>query len=510
MNETIGQKAGHNDLRRTMIITKKQKEKLKKQHEEEELRELEKEVRKQQILTFATSVPLVTAGVVFKTLTGQAHIEATSPLILPTSSTENNKKTSFLTTDKHNNIIEVEIKTSPSSKEKVQVNPSTIEKIISREKVTSKKNTPIEVIKVKQDSIPIKETFNNKEELRKAKDKEIISHYEEKLKAARIELKEIVYEYRAIEETYQNIYNSKEMQELLDRLNLIINKLEELKEKIILDKDFNYDENYIKDLVKTYIDSFDKQEVINEIKDSPLYILISSKIEELEIRKELLSLSLEDRKDTLKIDENSMEDIKSKYDRLQNFDENLAKIQKEQEALIRDFQEKISSSVTARERVEVTTRILNNQARNLMGLLALQTLIPGTRSATRIALATSGYLNLMRNIIRPRREVHHYIAYDIEDYSNAIENSIKSLEDSLDTIKKTSKELKSMISDFKTDYNDYLHQKEVEELLSNLENVYNSLKEKEEELIKMKEEQEKNLVANNNKVKVYSRYETID
>lgn len=44
-----------------------------------------------------------------------------------------------------------------------------------------------------------------------------------------------------------------------------------------------------------------------------------------------------------------------------------------------------------------------------------------------------------------------------------------------------------------TDYKDFLDNKEVKELLANLEEVYASLKEKEEDLIRIKEQQEKNL-----------------
>ena len=43
MNETIGSKGGHNDRRRSLIISRKKKEKLK---EEQEIKELEKSVKK--------------------------------------------------------------------------------------------------------------------------------------------------------------------------------------------------------------------------------------------------------------------------------------------------------------------------------------------------------------------------------------------------------------------------------------------------------------------------------
>ena len=47
MNETIGGKAGKNDRRRTRIITKSKEEKLKKFKEQEDLKKLEKKLKKQ-------------------------------------------------------------------------------------------------------------------------------------------------------------------------------------------------------------------------------------------------------------------------------------------------------------------------------------------------------------------------------------------------------------------------------------------------------------------------------
>ena len=54
MNETIGVKGGRNDRRRSLLITKKVKEKLEAYHQEQkekELKELENKVNLQQKLT---------------------------------------------------------------------------------------------------------------------------------------------------------------------------------------------------------------------------------------------------------------------------------------------------------------------------------------------------------------------------------------------------------------------------------------------------------------------------
>ena len=72
MNETIGVKGGRNDRRRSLLITKKVKEKLEAYHQEQkekELKELENKVNLQQKLTLLVTVPIATIGQVYETLT---------------------------------------------------------------------------------------------------------------------------------------------------------------------------------------------------------------------------------------------------------------------------------------------------------------------------------------------------------------------------------------------------------------------------------------------------------
>ena len=69
MKETIGVKGDSND-RKKIIITKKQKKKLKRYYESirnKRLKELEDKVRKTQIINFLTAVPLVISANVVKT-----------------------------------------------------------------------------------------------------------------------------------------------------------------------------------------------------------------------------------------------------------------------------------------------------------------------------------------------------------------------------------------------------------------------------------------------------------
>ena len=68
MDETIGVKGGHNDRRRTIIITKKNKEKLEQYEEERYIKELEKKVKKQQKISLLKTLPIAVAGKTFTVL----------------------------------------------------------------------------------------------------------------------------------------------------------------------------------------------------------------------------------------------------------------------------------------------------------------------------------------------------------------------------------------------------------------------------------------------------------
>ena len=119
--------------------------------------------------------------------------------------------------------------------------------------------------------------------------------------------------------------------------------------------------------------------------------------------------------------------------------------------------------------------------------------MPGPRGARRMTAITGAYLRTMQNILRPQQDVEHYQNVEIADYSKDIEYSINEIDKNLASLKTTSIELKDTIKMIETDYKDFLDNKEVKELLANLEEVYASLKEKEEDLIRIKEQQEKNL-----------------
>ena len=365
------------------------------------------------------------------------------------------------------------------------------------------------VRKKEQIDIPLKETnITSKEEIEKLKNYEIIDRYEQKLKDIKYELKNIIFEYNIIAKAGEEIYESVAAEELIQKLNIIIKRLEILKKLLDIPNKVDYDQNYIYELITEYINDFDQNRLVSDIKDSELYIYISNKLMELDEKKDKLNDSLYERKEEIKIDEEALEKIKDEYDLFDNFNNKLLRFQSDQELLIKDLEEKIAKATTEEERIETRIRFLTDTTHVIMDLIAPQVIIPGVRSATRIAIAAASLTHIIRNHLRPRRETTRYRVINTIDYYKDISNSISDIEKALTLLDKSKKQLELTLKEFKDNYNDYLGKvKEFDKVLENLELVLESLTEKEEEMKRLKEEQEKNLEHNNEKVKTIRNIE---
>ena len=384
---------------------------------------------------------------------------------------------------------------SPQQKEK--------EKIVNKRVI---ENTSLQAaIIVEQNNIPIKEA-NISKKLDNIKNKEIISYYENKLKEIKIDLKEIIYEYNIIVSETEELYESKQAKYLLDKLNIVISNIEKLKKMIDVPNTEDYDQNYIYTLISEYLDEFEKNNLLASVKDSDLYILISSKLTEISSKKDLLLNTLEDKKNKISLDEEQLEEMKSKYDTFDNFNNTLLRFQADQEYIIKDLEDKIKNSTSIEEKVEIKFKILDSQLKTISTLIAPQLLIPGAKSGVRMAVATASLVFVLRRHIRPKMETTRYRVVNVTDYSKDISNSIIDIEKSLNLLKNSKKQLEKFLIEFKDKYKDYLGKiKACDNLVNNLDNLLISLKEKEEELEIMKKRQEKNLENNNIKVNVLQR-----
>ena len=350
----------------------------------------------------------------------------------------------------------------------------------------------------------------SKEDVKKIeqlKSRRIIEEYEKQLKDIRYELRKIIFEYNVLVDKDEEVVLSKDAEIILERLSEVIDKIEELKRKIKIEDLEKYDDNYIYYLIEGYLKEFKDKRVIKEIEDSPLYIMIAEKLDELEEKRGKFSKSVEEKKERLEEKEEDFEKLKDQYLSIDRINNQLLEFQYEQDRVLRDIQEKVRNATTETERVTEEVQGMNQQSRRLLRMLSLQLFLPGPRVAKRFAASAAAYLYFMNNIIRPKTQTKRYRVIVVKDYHDEIKNSMMALEDAIHLLTRTSDQIDKMMRDLEYYYKDYLeYLPDAKELLSNLRKIKSEVEEKEYEMQKIKAQQEKELEKNDAKVKTMGEY----
>ena len=549
MNETIGSKGGHNDRRRSLIISRKKKEKLK---EEQEIKELEKSVKKNRKYVLIKTVPLVLAEGIIQFVSPSTNLKNktdeygdedfvfTDDSSKKSSNTTSKKSRKKIISINGENVV-VSIPPNKNNKKKVHDEIELLEEEEDKEdkkELKNKKDTKNEKDKNSFNPAPIlipisigEKIFNNSSsksvdkthssdemkiidnilsssiELEKVKSRKIVEAYEKELKDIRYDLRLLIYEYNHLVDDEEKLLFSDEAADLLDKLTSVISKLEELEKKIQIDDLDKYDDDYIYYLIEEYMKEFKSQKIVDELKDSPLYIEIVEKIEELQQKKDILSGQVEEKKTNFEEREKKFDELKEKFNKIEQINKELLDFQYEQDALLQEAREKVRDALTVEEKVKVEMKILDNQSRRLLRMIALRMFFPGSFSAKAISSSIAAYLLFTRRLIQPETITKKYKVIKVIDYGEDIKDSISSLEGAIDLLGKTGKQVDRLIDDIHDKFKDYIGVvKECDYLLYDLNKIKDNIKEKEYEMERIKKEQENVLKENNAKVLKIGEY----
>ncbi|MBR6137176.1 MAG: hypothetical protein IKQ06_03385 [Bacilli bacterium] len=555
MDETIGVKGGANDRRRTMIISRNQKKKLKQYEEEREIAELEKKVKKKQFYTLIKTLPIVIGGGTIQTLhdvaTGKRRDIDENELRLKEydgdvskytkEEFEEKRRRKIITTPSGEKIvvyIETPIEEKKTNKqplkhvsENIKENEDNfipIKEETKKEKIsktTKKKETTKTTtgpkVGIGEEQVELEEfidkelstvDFSNlsqsaQETLGKLKSRKIVEEYEKQLKDIRYELRKVIYEYNVLVEDSEEVVLSKDAEIILDRLSEIIDKIEELKKKIKIDSLEQYDDNYVYTLIEGYLSDFHDKKLVEEIEDSPLYVMLEEKLEELDKKRGNFSKKVEDKKEKLEEREIDFEEMKKKYSSLNQLNNQLLEFQYDQNRLLKEIQERVRNSLTESERVKEEVVGMTRQSRRLLRLLSLQMFLPGPKAAKGASAAAAAYLYFMKNVIKPNTKTTRYKVIMVQDYHDQIKSSIDSINDAIRLLGKTTIQIDKMIRDIKDEFGDYIGKvPECDELLNNLKKIKREMEEKEYEMNRIKREQELELEKNDAKIKKRGEY----
>lgn len=508
MDETIGVKGGHNDRRRTIIITKNNKKKLEEYEEERYIKDLEKKVKRHQKISLIKTLPIAIAGKTFTTLydiqNGKRIDKEEEYSKLGIEEYDGDFTTKpiggFNTPDRRDEL---------QKERRVIIDKTTGKKVVVYVPIKQNKRNLLEdilfpgvetddIVTLEDGSIVSKDKGKVIEDLKVRK---IIDEYDKQLKDIRYELRQLVSEYNVLSDETDKAVLKKDAEAILDKLTVVIDRIEVLKQKIKIDDLDKYDDNYIYTLVEGYLSDFKDNNVISEIKDSTLFIMISRKLEELDSKKDELDSKVSKKKDELAIREEKFEELMKHYYSIERINNELIEFQNSQDMLLRDLREKVANAMTVTDQVRVEFEFMNRQSRGLRNILMYGLLFPGPGVAKGMAAGTAAYLHFMNNIMRPKMVTKNYKVVTVTDYSDEIKSSMAAIDDASRLLDKTCIQIDKMIDQIETKFKDYLDVvPECKETLKDLVRIKSQLKEKEYEMKKTKEQQKKVLENNNAKV----------
>lgn len=517
MDETIGVKGGHNDRRRTIIITRNKKKKLEEHEEERYIKDLEKKVKRQQKISLIKTLPIAIAGKTFITLY-DVHNGTRRDKEFVESKLRVDEYDGDFTAKPIVGINTPDRRDELPKERKVIIDKTTGKKIVVYVPIKQNKRTVIDDlflpfegkddVSALDDGTIITIPTKDGKVLEDLKARKIIDEYDKQLKDIRYELRKLVSEYDVLNDEADKVVVKKDVEELLEKLSIVIDKIEVLKQKIKIEDLDKYDDNYIYTLVEGYLNEFKSNNVINEIKDSPLYIMISRKIDELDSKKDELDSKLSRKKDELAIKEEKFEELMKQYYNIDRINNDLLEFQKSQDILLKELREKVANAMTITDKVKIEFEFMNKQNKVLRNMLMFGLLFPGPKMAKGMAAGTAAYLHFINRIMRPKMVSKNYKVVTVTDYSSEIKSGIAAIDDASRLLDKTCGQIDKMIDRIETEFKDYLDVvPECKEVLSDLVKIKSQLKEKEYEMEKMKEQQQK--VLENNNAKVLKRGEYV-
>lgn len=468
MNEGIGSRGGRNDRRRSLKIKLRQKKKLKKLEKLSEKSILEKKVKRNQILNFIFIVPITLLGGIVKSVVekeDKSHINKI-------------KQEEKLETEK---VVEIQ-----------EENPVIDNSIEKNKDVKAKAPTQIKTSK--------KEEIFEKE-ISQIKSRKIVEKYEEKVKEIRYKLRNIYYEADLINEFNELENNPSEKN--LEKLTDLISRLEDLKKKLEKESKIELDQDYIEVLVEEDIEKIENNIETETINNCKLYISISNKIDELKDKKEKTEIKLQQEKAARNLNEEAINNIKDKKEISDNFNNELLNFQYEQDKIINDVENKIKVDINKKDYERIQLNGISRQTNLLLRKMRIYMRIPGIRSGRKVINLTTSYLYSVQKILVPKQKRIRYKRVKADDFDKQIEKNMQEMTNVLENIHKTKFQLEKVIKNFTSKYLEYQESDEFKKLLNELNIIKKNLEEKEYEIKRLKEEQEKKQQKVNDQNKIY-------
>ena len=440
-----------------------------------------------------------------------------------------------------NDSIEVTYKFNHKEIEKQIAQEKEIEKQIAQEKEiekdldfkkdsnTIKKDTP-PIIEEKEENtfIPIyKDTKtvgkrnvedNKKNVLQKEEkelnflEKQIIQVLEDDINEKKFQLKKIDSEIYTLEKNIEDTVSQEEMVELEKEIEILMKLVEKIKRQIdSLEKTFDDKipltdtNNYLIYLVEEY-KSRRKEEIEFKkvLKDNQKYSSLTDTMIEIEEKQKSLNEKLQEKKDEMMIDNERMEKLNDNVVDIEEMNDKIKSLMIDSNKALEEIKIKLEEEVPITEKVDYISKTMDHTLWQLFLLMAMFKRNLSMKNNAVNSISNLVILDMIMKMTTPTITKQVSYEYNVKDYedmikkaasdTNYLENVIDNNLDKIDSIRYT----------FVHNYRECSYLESYQNALDKLNRLEENIKERKNDVAKMKKEMEYQLEKNNAKVKRYT------
>lgn len=462
----IGAKGGSTDKKRTLKIKKSVLKKLKEINLIENKDKINKLLQKKKLNN------IIIFNYLQKIITGEKNHYIEKPKEFDI--TENYK----INFEKEKKVINIK-SVKDDTKKQTHILDNLLLTTVVVGKVVKEVN---DTLKFKEE-LPIENEYE-KEKITSLENYKILEEYENKLISSKKELTELLKENEILNKITKekNIdTNIKETKKINEKLDILLNKVSHLKDKLEKEEYKNIKDNYIYNQIQDYIKEFNEGKENLAIKYSSIYIELSKKIKYIE---------------------NNNKKIKTKHqDKKKNIDKDLLKQEQETQKLtdenevldylynkiIKNTNDYKKDLDNIKDITQSKLKYTKNLTNTLILILGINLFLPATQEMKKtLTLIILGVM-LLKGMNKNKNGIVDL--EKIEKIKEKIDDNIYELDDLQNKIEITSKNIKEIENDLLDKYDEYKNIPEYEEILDNIIKIKISLKEKQYDI---KQEKQKN------------------
>ena len=344
-------------------------------------------------------------------------------------------------------------------------------------------------------------------------EQKIINILEDKFDEYKYQLKKLDAEIYDIKKTLdQDFKKDDDIDELERQVEIIMDRINSIKKEInAIKKTMGYQfpndviDNYLMYLVDCYQNKVRHEKLDGfNLENDPKFKSIIDKIIEVEDSYNDLKDKVLDKREAFQLDNENVDNLKDDIVSTEEMTEKINKMIDTQTKLLEEVRNKLNETVHITERVDYISKSVNHSLLDLFLLMNVFKHNLSIKNSVIAAISAKVALDMIMKMTTPINEQVITKSSDVKDYNNLITSCLNDTNKLEDMIDNNISSIENIRYTFENTYKECSYLDSYKEAVSKLESLEKEMKDKKIEIIKMKQETERQLENNNAKVKKYN------